>query len=421
MLRRSAALVGIFCWLLSQGCEKAPPAPSPTPGAKPAANAAKPVTHQSPAAQPASPSGQPATPTPPSAPNPSAAAPGPRWVCDPSVIDFGEVWAGETVQRSFTFRNTGTEVLRIEEPKAQCSCSSADNWTREVPPGGTGVIPFVLKTVNKPHGPLNEYLTIETNDPTNRTTNLWLKGFCKDVCEVTVVYDAIHERDAAAGKPVMPVEKTKGSFGKITANDRLHRILKLRRTNPEPLALTMQPLPANARFQVQFRETIPGDEYELTIIGEPPFAVGEWNMPIQFTTNIPKRPAYLLYVYAQVPPRLEAIPQKIVYEPKKYAGRERPIKILNHGTTPVQILTAATSEPRYQITRLPPNPAAPEEIGVNVSIPAEGYVVPPYGEMIELTTNDPELPVIRVPVLPTLGPATPRPADRPLQLYPVPL
>jgi hypothetical protein len=142
---------------------------------------------------------------------------------------------------------------------------------------------------------------------------------------------------------------------------------------------------------------------------------------MQFATNIPERPTYTLYAWAQVPPRLELVPPKIVYDPKKFAGRDRPIKILNHGTTPVRILTAAVSDPNYVITLLPPNPAAPEEVGVNVAIPGGTYLVPPYGELVELTTNDPEMANIKVEILPTLNAATPRPPDKPLQLYPVQL
>lgn len=352
---------------------------------------------------------------------------GPRWVCDEPVVDFGEVWEGATIKHDFVFRNAGTEVLKIEKPKAHCSCSTAENYTREVAPGESGIIPFVLKTVNKLNGPLKEYLIIKTNDPSNQSMRVWLKGFVRKVVHAEAVYDALYERDKAAGKVKKPLRKrgnAAAGFGRIKSGDGLHRIIKMRNTSGQhPLSLTLQPLPPDSKYQVEFKEVVPGEEFELTVTAEPPIPEGRWRTQIWFKTNVPERPVYRLFASSYVPPRVEVIPPKIVINRKKYPAKERDIRIINNGETPVDVVSIATSEPRYVITLLSRDPAKPNEQRINVVFPGgKGYEPPAYGELIQIKTKGPEKPVFDMWVVPTLqGQRTPRPSDKPLELHPVDL
>lgn len=419
MLLKRILTIGLVLTIGLAGCDKsAPPTkpalrtPKKSPEIQPPALLTPTPTTPPIQAQPVSP-----TPTP-----PVAANNGPRWQCDAPIQDFGAVWVGTRVEKRFQIRNIGNEVLKIEEPKPHCSCSSTPDYTKEIPPGGTGIIPFVMTTVNKPNGPINEYLTVETNDPANRSVQIWIRGSIKTVVAEEVTYDSLHEQNKAAGKEVLPIEKMKGAFGKIKADDQLHRIIKLRNTSGQPLVLTMQPLQAGSKFAVDFKEVVPSEEFELTIRGNPPFPTGWSNLAIAFTTNVPEQPSYLLYASAQVPERLEIIPTKIVYDPKKYGNAARPIKIINHGATPVEIISVATSEPRYTISVQPRNPKAVEdEQVINVYLVGGEYRIPPYGEVIEIRTTDPEKSVIKIQVNPTMDPPAPRPADKPLQMTPIPL
>jgi hypothetical protein len=349
---------------------------------------------------------------------------GPRWVCAQAVIDFGEVWAGATVERQFEFRNAGTEVLKILKIKPRCSCSAAPNYSKEVPPGGTGSIPFILRTDNKHNGPLDEYLTIDTNDPANSSTKISLKGVIRTVVEAKVTYDAVYERDKAAGKTVEPPTEQKASFGRISSTDKLLRVIRLHNTSGQPLSLTLLPLPADARFKAELKEVVPNEEFDLTVWAEPPIPVGRWSTPIRFQTNIPTQPFYQVYAAAYVPPRIEVMPPELmVIDQDIYPQKERQITITNNGTTAVEIMAISTSEPRFGIGLLPPDPAKPQNQVINITLPGgESYRPPRYGELIEIKTNDGEVPLIRVSILPSLNaPPVPRPADQPLVMHPVTL
>lgn len=351
---------------------------------------------------------------------------GPRWVCQQPTIDFGEVWAGETVTREFTFRNVGTGLLEISRIKAHCSCSASDDYTKTVAPGGSGVIPFVLKTTNKPFGPLREYLTVETNDPKTTGTKIWLKGAIRTVVHPEVTFDALGERDRMAGKRAKPLRSGKAvlAFGKIETGDRLHRVVRLRNTSGQhPLTLSLQPIPANSLFQVEFTETTPGEEFELVVTADPPIPTGRPRTRLWFKTNVPGHAEYQLWASAYVPPRVEVSPPERMLLNPKYAGPERTIRIINNGTTPVAVTSIACSDPAYRFILQPPDPKSPNTQAIKVLFPGgKSYVPPAYGELIEIGTNDWEKPVIRIPVLPYSREAVPpRPADKPLVMHPVPI
>ncbi|MBU0717792.1 MAG: DUF1573 domain-containing protein [Planctomycetes bacterium] len=353
---------------------------------------------------------------------PTTTAGGPRWVCDQPLIDFGQVWEGATVQKEFTFRNTGDQLLKIEKPKAHCSCSSAPNYTKEVPPGGSGVIPFVLQTANKAYGPLEEYLNIETNDPKARSVQVRLKGFIKNVLEPEVVYDATYQEDVAAGQKPLEVAKTKGAFGRIKGDRALHRVVKLRNTSGQPLTLSMIAPEPKPPFTAELVEKVAGEEFDLTIKATPPIPIGHTTASVILQTNVPERPRYILWISSYVAPRIEVSPpDKMLIDAERFPQKEREIRIANNGQTPVDVVGISTSEPRFGFTLQPRDPKLMNQQIIKIALPGgESYRPPPYGEVIEITTNDAEVPLIRITVVPTMNP-TPRPPDKPLVMHEVPL
>lgn len=385
-------------------------------GKKPAAQAGgNAATAVRPAAQTAAPSA------------PAAGATGPRWVLEKPRHDFGEVWAGATVRHSFEFKNVGNQLLRITEAKARCSCSVADSYTREVPPGGTGQIPFVLNTANKKHGPLEEYLTLKTNDPLQPDLQIYMVGRIKTVCQTLVVQDW----QAATPAELEKIANSQGSFPRVGTNDRPWRVLRMTNTTGAPLALQMNPVGKSrldtdtgtsmveTPFELTFTEITPSQEWELVVTGKPPFPVGRTTANIVFRTGIPDQPTYIVYASAYNPPRIEIVPQKIVHTAgAKPPNNTRSITFTNNGATPFNITAVSASTSEYTVRVRPLDPAKPTQTIVDVTFPFVGYVPPPYGEVIRIETNDAEHPVIERMVLPTMNPATPRPADKPIQWHP---
>ena len=89
--------------------------------------------------------------------------------------DFGTINEVDgPVEYEFTFTNTGTNTIKIENVKASCGCTTP-GWTREeVFPGGTGFVKVKYDPQNRP-GPFSKSLTVTTNSA-SKTYVLYIKG-----------------------------------------------------------------------------------------------------------------------------------------------------------------------------------------------------------------------------------------------------
>lgn len=393
-----------LCAFSNLGCDKTPePAPKPAANAPPGAPSAPAVI---------APKGKPAAV--PSGP--------PKWSAEQTVYEFGQVWAGEMVTYPFKISNEGGEILNILEAKPRCSCTVSENYTREIPPGGTGTIPFKLNTGGK-KGAVDEFLSIKTNDPVRPEMVLHVRGVVRMVVDLEVMSDAGAEKSA---KPIEELAKLKGAggaFGNIKRDQRLQRTIKLRNATGHPLALRLSGVqPPDSRFTANLQETAPGEEYLLTVAGDPPFQIGSNMATAIMETNVPGRPYYNVGLYGYVPDRIEIMPERIVIDPQYPYVRERKIVITNFGKTNLDVTALSTSEPRYKLDLSRPISGDEPTWLVKVLLPEPPYAPPPYGELIRIETTDAQKKVIDISVLPSLEkPATRRPDDKPLKLVPVPL
>ena len=89
------------------------------------------------------------------------------------VHDFGEMAQGVPQTYSFEFKNTGKEVLTIENVRASCGCTSS-GWTKEpIKPGGKGYVSATYNAATK--GIFDKSLTVTSNGTPNVIT-LRVKG-----------------------------------------------------------------------------------------------------------------------------------------------------------------------------------------------------------------------------------------------------
>ena len=66
-----------------------------------------------------------------------------------SVYDFGKVKQGELVTHSFTFKNTGSKPLVVQDAHASCGCTVPEKPEQPIKPGETGIIKVVFNTKDK--------------------------------------------------------------------------------------------------------------------------------------------------------------------------------------------------------------------------------------------------------------------------------
>ncbi len=99
---------------------------------------------------------------------PVAVIPAPRF-------DFGAVVDGKVVTHAFTVQNQGNEILRIEDVRTGCGCTTAE-FTRVIPPGAEGRIVLRLDTQDEGGSLLRRTVVVVTNDPARPRMELVLDG-----------------------------------------------------------------------------------------------------------------------------------------------------------------------------------------------------------------------------------------------------
>ncbi len=79
-----------------------------------------------------------------------------------ATLDFGTIVDGETVNRIFKFKNTGSEPLIISDAKGSCGCTVPQKPTAPIAPGDSGEITVSFNSKGKP-GQRSQKVTITAN------------------------------------------------------------------------------------------------------------------------------------------------------------------------------------------------------------------------------------------------------------------
>ncbi len=77
--------------------------------------------------------------------------------------DFGNIHDGDIVEHVFSFRNSGTDTLTIQDVHASCGCTAALASASQIPPGGNGEIKATFNSRGK-RGHVKKTITVVSND-----------------------------------------------------------------------------------------------------------------------------------------------------------------------------------------------------------------------------------------------------------------
>lgn len=337
----------------------------------------------------------------PNAPLPTTPPKGARWTSQETTFNCGVMWAGNIKEHRFEYVNKGTDTLEIYEIKPGCFCSKAENTTMKVPPAKMGRMTYRLDTSGK-YGPLDETITLITNDPDRPKMIFRMIGEVKLFAEQEVIFDNSLP-NGGDEKSLAALRKKLGTWDKIKPDDHLKRVLRIRNTSGQPLDIELLPMfPEKTNFKAELKTTKPHEEYELTIIGEPPFQGGLNKAVISCKTNVKEMKAFTIPLYATVPQRIEVLPTKIVVDPGMPVVLERRIAITHDGSRPFKITGLESTEQSFDLRLLPQNPAKPNQWIATLRLPDANYRPPPFGEVVRFHTTDDERPIIDVYVMPSL-------------------
>ena len=87
--------------------------------------------------------------------------PQPKVSSDGNTFNWGSVYQGEVVFHDFEIKNPGLTTLIIENVKPACGCTKGD-WTKTIPPGGTGKVSLSVKTIRLDAGKIRKTADVIT-------------------------------------------------------------------------------------------------------------------------------------------------------------------------------------------------------------------------------------------------------------------
>ena len=308
-----------------------------------------------------------------------------------TLYDFGRARAGEPVKYTYIFTNVGDATLILTNVQPQCGCTAAGEWTRQVEPGNTGVIPIQFNTVNY-NGPVFKQVTVTCNDKSQPTLFLQLKG---------TVFKQVDVNPQLAVLNLPPDAETGSALVTITNN------------GEEPL--TLQPPESNNRaFKAELKTVQEGKSYQLMVSAVPPLSQGSVQGQITMKTSWTNMPVLSVSAFANVQPAVVVIPSHLTLPPAPLASAQTPsVMIQNNGTNVLALSEPTVNAQGVQVELKEMEPG--RKFSALVTFP-QGFEVP-AGQQVELTvkSSNPKFPVVKVPVTQLPRVAAPPPPITPPQ------
>jgi hypothetical protein len=195
------------------------------------------------------------------------------------AYDFGTLYQNEEVSHAFTFRNSGTGVLRIEKVKSSCGCTAALPEKRQLEPGDETTLAVTFRSGSM-RDRVTKHIYVDTNDAVEPSTTLTITATVK--VEVDISPRSVYIGDLRVG------ETAQRSVEIIPVSAKSFRVVDVSANDPA----------------VQVREIVSpakeGDSYKLTIEVGPVAKPGRVNAKILVRTDLAHTPEIAIPVYGKI-------------------------------------------------------------------------------------------------------------------------
>jgi hypothetical protein len=206
--------------------------------------------------------------------------------------------------------------------------------------------------------------------------------------------------------------------------------IKLINQYGKPLDLKLREGQDYGPFDVALKSVKPGMEYVLTVTTKPPLQNGYNNSKVILDTGAKEVPAFTVQISGRVPPRIVAIPSRVVVPSKSTKPSTRAVRIEYRTSPPLTIKEVKSSMASLTYELIPPTAeAASGKLAsyiLRVTVPAY-QDLPADGAVLEIITDDESEAYhrLRVPVVKHASRMSPpvgkrRPVNRPAKKPPAP-
>lgn len=300
---------------------------------------------------------------------------GPRIQFDSLNYDWGSVRAGAKVMHDFVFTNTGDATLQITDVQPGCHCTTVGQWTHQVEPGKSGVIPIQFDSSGF-GGPIYRTPTVSCNDKSQPTVTLQLHGTVMKPIDISRTFVMLN----------IPADASEET------NDVVHII----NNEAQPL-LFAPPKSSQPTIAAELKTNTPGKSYDVIVKTVPPLASGNNLATITLESLSSNVQPIQITVMANVQPLVTVTPPEIAVPPGPLKMNETfIISLQNRGSHPLALSDPSvnTSGATATLAVLQPGRAFTASVAFGT-----GFVMP-AGTALELSikTDSPREPVVKIPI-----------------------
>jgi hypothetical protein len=311
----------------------------------------------------------------PVAATPKAAPDGPRIRFDSTVFDFGKAMAGELVKHQFYFTNTGNQDLALSNVQPQCGCTTTGEWTHQVKPGQSGVIPIQFNTANY-NSPVAKSITVTSNDKIQPFLPLQLKGTVwkpVDINPQVVVLNLRSETPFGSG------------------------VVRITNSLDQPLWLSL-PESNNRVFGAELKTNVPGRSYLVVVSNTTALPAGGTQGQITLKSSMTNLPVIGITAYASMLAGLTVSPAQIMLPASPLPTNQlaRYVTIINNTTNPLTLSDLAVNAKDVRISTQ--TLQAGKYYTVTLAFPSNFEVLPGQPVVFTARTSNPQFEVVKVPI-----------------------
>lgn len=309
------------------------------------------------------------------APAKQDSAPAPKIHFSDAKFEFGRLLAGEIVKHEFAFTNTGDAELVISNVVPACGCTSLTEWTKNIPPGGKGMIPLQFNSTGI-LGLVNRSVAVSSNDPEQPTVVLMLEG---------VVWQQVEVRPNMALIQMPP-----------DGSQQFSTTLKITNQMDAPMKLEA-PVSSVPQFRARIEELAAGKEFNLIVDTVAPLPPGNIQGTITIATSSKEMPQLSIPVMALAQPMVLVSPTQM-FLPAVPPDSPQPyiITVKNQSPNPITVTNAACDAPDTTVVIRETVPG--KEFELVVAFPKDMKAIPGKTFTISADTSSPNFPKITIPV-----------------------
>lgn len=318
---------------------------------------------------------------------------------DEASFDWGERVKGEPIRHLFELHNDGSASLQIESVNVSCGCTAADH-PESIEPGASGVVALELKTENLSARRIHKTATVISNDPDRPVLQLVLSGALLPVVEHAprnVVLSGRREEPKRATVTLWPTDGHR--LGEVTVVSTTGRVsvAEVRTVGSDGCReIELEALPSPSAL-------ITRDVLRVSVVAED---------GVLRNTQIPVRIEHR----ARVHPDLSAL----VFPPPSTPPTESAVDVR---ATRVVTLTAEGADISFSVIGVETVNVPEGLFRASAELHVRGrshrvaiqrlrnHDVPLVRGKLVITTDDPEVPRLELPILAQFSPA-PRPSLR---------